>query len=106
MANPVHLKILLEGATKWNAWRHSMENHGAWFKPDLRKADLDGLDLAGANLVNANLFDCTLAGVNLDSADLSNARLFYPKGNWLARAAGGRDERPACEDPRDSTPPA
>jgi len=74
MANPEHLKILMQGATVWNAWRE--ENRHIW--PDLQKADLRGFnltdyDLKWAFLIEGNLqkTNCTFA--NLTRADLRGA---------------------------------
>ena len=82
MANPEHVKWLLEGVEAWNARR----NREA-FRPDFSNADLhDGFlwnanlrqaDLTGADLRNANLRGANLGYSNLSEADLSCADLQF-----------------------------
>jgi uncharacterized protein YjbI with pentapeptide repeats len=86
MANPEHLKLLLEGVDAWNNWRVGNRT----ILPDLREADLRGATLVkanlsgavlrsaslrDANLCDANLRDANLNGANLSRADLSRAEL-------------------------------
>lgn len=76
MANPEHLKILMQGAEQWNKW--TKENHDV--EPDLREAklwsaDLSDADLKGVDLTGADLRRADLSGVNLAGANLSLARL-------------------------------
>ena len=86
MANPEHLKRLLQGVRAWNQWRRNEE-----FNPDLRGADmrrvnLKGIDLSGACLIgadvssvdftqNANLRWADLRGANLTAVKLSGCDL-------------------------------
>ena len=70
MANPDHLKTLLQGVDTWNAWR---KQHPV--KPDLSEANLSGASLSGANLSEANLSGAHLSGADLSSAKLNGALL-------------------------------
>ena len=90
MANPEHIKWLLEGVEAWNERRRSN-----FFLPDFggylpREVDLKGVNLNGADLSNvslvesslidsdisfANLTNAYLAGINLTSANLTNTDL-------------------------------
>jgi uncharacterized protein YjbI with pentapeptide repeats len=63
MADPTHLRILLEGAEVWNEWRSA--------NPSVRP------DLSEARLVNADLSRAVLDGANLKRADLSKAQLSH-----------------------------
>ena len=81
MANREIVRIIKEGAEKWNAWKK--ENSTDIF--DLSLADLtlaslsgvnlDGVDLRGASLVEADLDNATLHRANLRGADLRGARI-------------------------------
>jgi uncharacterized protein YjbI with pentapeptide repeats len=64
MANPEHLKILMQGVEVWNRWR----NENPDVEPNLSKADF-----AKAYLFDANLSDANLSGANLSGANLSKA---------------------------------
>jgi len=82
MANPEHLKILMQGVEAWNKWREENTN----ILPDLREADISrkafsdmfvrastiGVRLpTGSEPIGANL-----DGVNFNNADLSRASLY------------------------------
>jgi hypothetical protein len=76
MANPEHLKILMQGVEQWNRWRRAHPNvapdlHGE----DLSDSDLDVAELAGADLSGTSLYDASLRGANLNGANLSRANL-------------------------------
>jgi len=93
MANPEHLRILLQDVAAWNAWR--CQNEG--IRPDLTRANLHGAalheavlrgaGLSGAELITTHFFDARLGGANLSrarlagavliSADLTSANLSY-----------------------------
>jgi uncharacterized protein YjbI with pentapeptide repeats len=87
MANPEHLKILMQGVGVWNLWRKKQPGIKpdlslaklAGIKPDynlnLAGADLSGADLSDATLVMANLTQANLFKADLCKADLSNATL-------------------------------
>jgi uncharacterized protein YjbI with pentapeptide repeats len=103
MANPKHLKILIQDVDVWNKWRREHREvhpdlnganlNGAYlYMADLSGADLtrtllSGADLRRANLVGANLTGASLVGANLTGAYLSGARLrgtrlFYIPFSW------------------------
>ena len=95
MANPEHVKWLLEGVEAWNQRRR--ENP---FVPDLSSVNislefakkriikyLDRLDLSGINLRNANLKSTYLINIVLDDADLREAELICSK-IWHCKARG------------------
>lgn len=82
MANPEHLKILMQGVEAWNRWREENKNT----LPDLREADISrkafsdmfvrastvGVCLpTGSEPIGANL-----DGINFNNADLSRASLY------------------------------
>jgi hypothetical protein len=69
--NPDHLKILMQGADAWGAWRQKDPS----VKPDLSNADLTRAKLSGASLYGANLSRANLYGANLSGASLSGASL-------------------------------
>lgn len=69
MANPEHLKILLQGVETWNQWRKDNPE----VVPDLSGALLSRANLIEANLSEAELSDANLSGANLSGADLSGA---------------------------------
>ena len=73
MANPEHLKILMQRVNAWNKWR--LENAG--IIPDLEVADLSLANLRGADFLGANLVWANLVGVNLNEADLREANLRF-----------------------------
>jgi len=95
MANPEHLKLLMQGVGVWNRWRKKQPGS----KPDLSlaklagitsdynlnlsEADLSGADLSDAKLVMANLTRANLFKADLCKADLSTATL---AGTTLAKA--------------------
>ena len=83
MADPQHIKWLLEGVEAWNARRERED-----FKPDFVEADISGefkkreklgadgrVCLRGINLRKANLSDAKLTQANLIGADLTGAKL-------------------------------
>lgn len=83
MANPMHLKALGKGATRWNLMREQRPD----LIPDLRYVDLSGalfvglkpINFARADLTGADLNHATLAvianGANLSGANLAGANL-------------------------------
>jgi uncharacterized protein YjbI with pentapeptide repeats len=87
MANPEHLKILMQGVGVWNQWRKKQPGIKpdlslaklAGIKPDynlnLSEADLSEADLSDAKLVMANLTRGNLFKADLCKADLSTATL-------------------------------
>jgi hypothetical protein len=91
MANPEHLKILLEGVEVWNQWREDNPevipdlseanlSEANLLRADLREANLSGTnlikaDLRLANLIDANISRAILIGADLDGADLFLAEL-------------------------------
>ena len=97
MANPEHVKWLLEGAETWNAryWEQRKNNLG--FKPDFSETDLwdvfrnsgrlddnTGPDLSDftlqyANFQNARIGSATLNGSNLHRADFRSASIYDSK---------------------------
>ena len=68
MANPKHLKKLLQDVHAWNQWRK--ENKA--INIDLSDAELEGVDLHGADLSYANL-----EGSNLEDAVLEDCNFFH-----------------------------
>ncbi|MFN8399624.1 MAG: pentapeptide repeat-containing protein [Anaerolineales bacterium] len=71
-ANPEHLKLIKQGADKWNIWRQ--ENPRV--TPILSNADLHELtDLTGIKLSGAIMHGVNLSGCNLESAEFNNANL-------------------------------
>lgn len=79
MANPDHLKWLLEeGTGAWNKRRRTQ-----YLRPDLQQADLRGAILRKADLQEADLHDANLKGVDLQGANLQGAIL---QGADLLRA--------------------
>ena len=71
MADEEQLRILRQGARKWNAWR--MENPA--IQGDLRRANLNGTRVSGANLSMADLDGARLSGADLSGASLPGAGL-------------------------------
>ncbi|HSM90418.1 MAG TPA: pentapeptide repeat-containing protein, partial [Desulfobacterales bacterium] len=82
MANPEHLKLLMQGVGVWNRWR----KRSPGIKPDLSLAKLAGItpdynlnlseaELAGADLSDAKLVMANLTRANLFKADLCKADL-------------------------------
>jgi len=85
MANPQHIKWLLEGVDAWNARREKED-----FVPDFEGADIRAafnaidessfarlIPLQGADLRRANLREAILPGSDLQGADLREATLRY-----------------------------
>ena len=90
MANPEHLKILMQGAEVWNQWRKCFSGNpdlqwvmlpGAklakfnFSKSDLSKASLIRADLSYSDLSEADLSGAILADIDLTCANLSGANL-------------------------------
>jgi uncharacterized protein YjbI with pentapeptide repeats len=78
MPDNQHLKLLLTGATSWNAWRANEPS----IRPDLRDADLlrkrlDGFDFRGADLRGAVLSCAESRSSNFEGADLTDADLSH-----------------------------
>lgn len=71
MADPLHLKMLLENIDAWNQWRRKEP----WITPDLREANLSGAMLQGANLIQADLLGADLSGADLFGAILGSTSL-------------------------------
>lgn len=59
MADPNHLKFVLQGRDAWDSWR----NQNPDIVPDLSEADLRGADMKFANFRRANLRGAQLAGM-------------------------------------------
>ena len=56
MANPEHVKLLLQGVKSRNEWREAHPDTRPNLRgADLREANLHGVDLGGADLRGANL---------------------------------------------------
>ena len=90
MANPEHIRWMLEGVEAWNERCKHKD-----FTPDLEEADipeefrkgggsvrkiddrvnLSGIDLSGAKLQNAILLNVNLSNANLSGADLKECEL-------------------------------
>jgi len=71
MANEEHLKILREGADRWNAWRRAKPEA----VPDLRRADLRESLLANYDLSRADCNSVNLNRANIYFSDLDGASL-------------------------------
>jgi len=94
MANPEHIKWLLEGVYSWNELRRT-----SYFRPDFEGADLprifqtmgqyeefeeillNGIDLSDANLVRTKFSFINLNGANFTNSDLRQACLEHTKLN-------------------------
>jgi uncharacterized protein YjbI with pentapeptide repeats len=88
MANPEHIEILQQGASKWNKWRKERSTSISGrlgsadivgYKlgdADLSNTDLRGLNIQGADLSFSNLKEVDLSNANLKGANLVNADLF------------------------------
>jgi len=76
MANPKHVKIVMQGKTVINQWRQDHPKQSldlSW--ADLAKIDLSGANLTKADLSNTNLYRANLTGANLCRANLTEAHL-------------------------------
>jgi len=87
VANPEHVKMLLQGAKTWNQWKSEFVRG----KADLRHADLRGANLVSADLRSADLkgvflISANLRGAHLEQADLSGADL---RGAFLTKTNSG-----------------
>jgi len=71
MANPDHLRTLLQGVDAWNAWREREPS----ITPDFRGARLIGSFLRRADLREAYLSEAYLSEADLSEADLTYASL-------------------------------
>lgn len=71
MANPEHLKILMQGVEAWNKWRQENAN----IKPELRNADLSKLNFANADFELSDFREANLSGCDLRGSVLGNALL-------------------------------
>ena len=71
MANPDHLRTLLQGVDAWNAWREREPS----ITPDFRGARLIGSFLRRADLREAYLSEADLSEADLSEADLTYASL-------------------------------
>jgi TIR domain/Pentapeptide repeats (8 copies) len=88
MANPEHLKKLMEGVEAWNKWRpeslyiapHSILAYN--IPADLSGADLSKADLSKANLSKADLSGVNLRGADLRDSDLRNTNLYGASLFW------------------------
>lgn len=87
MANPEHLKVVMDGRTAIDSWRsvypdRRLDLSGA----DLSQVGLSEADLSNANLIGANLSDANLIGANLSEANLTGAvliRAFLIRANMI-----------------------
>lgn len=86
MANPDHLKTIMDGVGAWNAWRRASDegkcaesisdlSSASLSGKYLRNANFSGANLRGADLANANLNDSILVGADLRGANLTSANL-------------------------------
>lgn len=84
MADPIHVKVLMEGVDAWNQWRKrypdvapdlsGMEFRGRNFSTaDFRRTDLSSVNLRRANVQNATFQDASLAHANLSKSNLRTA---------------------------------
>lgn len=93
MANPEHLKILLQGVEVWNEWRKANPQ----IEPDVSGVDLEGANLKGINFgvsyypENGNSGQINLEGINLSNADLREA-YFYDARLFDANLSGANCE--------------
>jgi uncharacterized protein YjbI with pentapeptide repeats len=71
MVDSALLRILKDGAHRWNSWRRQ-DLHSPI---DLRRAPLNATNLEGADLSRANLQDADLSRANLSRANLGSANL-------------------------------
>ena len=71
MANPEHVKLVLQGAAAIAEWRRRNPD----VRLDLREADLPGANLSEADLHGADLTDTDLTGADLARANLREADL-------------------------------
>ena len=83
MANPEHIKWLLEGVEAWNKRRKN-----DFFLPDFggylpREVDLNGVNLSGADLSNISLIEVALSDSDISFANMTNA---YVAGTNLTNA--------------------
>ena len=74
MANPEHLKKLLEERETWNAW-YTTHKAADFTAADLRKANLSWLDLQYANFSDADLSGASLLGADCTGANFTGANL-------------------------------
>jgi hypothetical protein len=80
MADPEHLKCILQGTKAWNRWRNKNNDLAPDLSgADLRRANLIGADLSGAILSEAKLNEANLSGAILRDARLREARLSEAK---------------------------
>ena len=113
MANPEHIKWLLEGVKAWNSYRDERRRGGdVLFMPNFENTDLTarfqasgdhndfgriplaGVNLSGANLVRANLSYTDLSNANLSNTELENAKFIgsnLNKANFLNAKLRGTD---------------
>ena len=70
MANPEHVKYLLQAGTEtWNKWRQENPE----IIPDLSNGDWQKINCPRANLIEANIQGAYLQGANLQGANLRGA---------------------------------
>ncbi len=77
MADETQVRLLMQGAAAWNAWRAEHPETAVDLSGGaLRGSDLGGADLSGANLRDADLRGAVLSAANLAGAHLGGANLF------------------------------
>lgn len=71
MANPEHLKILMQGVEVWNRWREENPE----IEPDLKDIDFSEVNFCGADLQNVNLYGADFSAADISGSDLSKSIL-------------------------------
>ena len=84
MANPEHLRILLQDVAAWNAWR--CQNEG--IRPDLTRANLHGAALHEAVLISADLTSANLSYGTLFETVFGDTNLTDVRGLETCRHYG------------------
>ena len=72
MANPEHVRRLLDGASRWNQWRADYSDTS-----DFNGADLRDGQLSGADFSNAKLEKAIFARAKLEKANFFGAHLHF-----------------------------
>lgn len=84
MANPEHLKILMQGVEAWNKWREENPE----IKPNFEQSHFRNEDLRGINFTKVNFSEAMFNACDLRNARFSEADLFavYFRQTDLANA--------------------